>query len=202
MEISFDRLRAAPRSRRILSTATQPPLLAWAGPLGLTASAFIRMATLSGAPTFSPDPARYRRREVSRGVALLVPVVTVQLPRPMERRPAPAAQLPRVPAVPQQVMQEQRPALIGLLDTHWSWIAPMGRCSGCSPSIPFPAGLRFSSPTLPSAWNEHARNATVRSFVGQARPTIRCWGMLISMPIGATPVNGVPPTEVDLLGVG
>jgi hypothetical protein len=164
MEISFDRLRAAPRSRRILSTATQPPLLAWAGPLGLTALAFIRMATLSAAPTFSPDPAPCRHREVSRELPLLASVVTVQLPRPMERPPAPAAQSLRVPAVPQPVMQEQRPALIGLPDTHWSWSARMGRCSGCSLSIPFPANHRFSSPTLPSAWNEDAPNASLRSM--------------------------------------
>ena len=126
MEISFDRLRAAPRSRRILSTATQPPLLAWAGPLGLTASAFIRMATLSAAPTFSPDPEPCRHREVSREVPLLAPVVTVQLPRPMERPPAPAAQSLRVPAVP------HGPA------------TPRGKRAGSRRTYPAPAGRRRS----------------------------------------------------------
>jgi hypothetical protein len=55
--------------------------------------------------------------------------------------------------VPYQDHAGQNWTAVYAADTRSSLIARMGRCNDCSLSIPSPVSLRFSSPTLPSAWS-------------------------------------------------
>src|SRR5580700_6258914 len=97
-EIWFGRWRAVTPSKRILSIATPPPLLAWAGLLALTASAFIRMDTLNAVPMFSPDPASCRHREVFQEAPHRSPIATAQPPRRVEPTPVLVVRSRRIPA--------------------------------------------------------------------------------------------------------